>query len=238
MVFDVGNTLFHLDYAFIADALAAAGHAVDPMALRIAEYEAKAAVDRALLARAPDAAAIHLWRNDAIRRPSYFTTVLGAVGIPPAVAGDLLDALEAHNRERCLWRVMEPDTPAVLDALRARGYVLAVVSNADGRVEADLARAGLAPRFATIVDSHVVGVEKPARRIFELALERLDVPADAALYVGDLFGIDVVGARGAGMSAVLVDPLARYPVPEECLRIRRLGELLDLVPPAAANARP
>src|SRR5439155_57595 len=137
ILFDVGNTLFHVDYAFIVGVLAEHGHAVEPDALRVAEYVAKAAVDRALTANG--ALDVGLWR-DAARRPSYFATVLEAVGVPAASAACIVDVLQEHNRARCLWRVMEPDTPAVLDALRARGLALGVVSNADGGVEADLVR--------------------------------------------------------------------------------------------------
>ena len=38
ILFDVGNTLFHVDYAFIVGVLAEHGHAVEPDALRVAEY--------------------------------------------------------------------------------------------------------------------------------------------------------------------------------------------------------
>jgi HAD superfamily hydrolase (TIGR01509 family) len=170
-----------------------------------------------------------LWRDDAARRPSYFAIVLEAVGVPQEATARVLDVLEGHNRARCLWRVMEPDTPAVLDALRARGFRLGVVSNADGRVEADLARSGLGARFATIVDSHVVGVEKPDPAIFRIALARLGAAPETTLYVGDVFAIDVLGARRAGLAAALIDPLGRYPGPIDCPRIRGLAELLELL---------
>jgi len=228
VLFDVGNTLFHLDYAFIADVLAEHGHPVEPAVLRVAEYGAKAAIDRALTANG--SLEFVLWRDDAARRPSYFAIVLKAVGVPADAAARILDVLQEHNRARCLWRVMEPDTPAVLDALRARGYALGVVSNADGRVEADLVRAGLRPRFATVVDSHVVGVEKPDPAIFRIALERMGAEPATTLYVGDVFAIDVLGARGAGLAAALIDPLGDYPGAADCPRIRRLADLLELLP--------
>ena len=51
-----------------------------------------------------------------------------------------------------------------------------------------------------------MGVEKPDPRIFRIALERAGVAATEAVYVGDLYSIDVVGARAAGLSAILMDP--------------------------------
>jgi putative hydrolase of the HAD superfamily len=51
-----------------------------------------------------------------------------------------------------------------------------------------------------------VGVEKPDPSIFHLALEQARGPGAAAVYVGDLYSVDVLGARGAGLDAVLLDP--------------------------------
>jgi HAD superfamily hydrolase (TIGR01509 family) len=232
VLFDAGNTLMHLDYEFIAGVLTAHGHPRAAIDVRIAEYAGKAAVDRWF---APDGDAIRslegrIWPERDAERPSYFDAVMEALGVPPAARPAILRELEAHHRERNLWRVVESDTAAVLDALDARGLGLGVVSNADGRVEADLARFGLGSRLRTVVDSSLVGVEKPDPAIFALALERLGAPAAATLYVGDLWAVDVVGARGAGLAAALIDPLGCYPGPPDCPRIGRLAELLDLLP--------
>ncbi len=233
-LFDAGNTLMHLDYAFIAEVLAAHGHPVEPHAVRVAEYEAKAFVDRALAPAArPEAL---LWRRGDGGRPSYFTTVLDALGVPRAAMPRVIEVLETHNRADCLWRVIEPDTTAVLGALRARGYALGVVSNADGRVEADLHRRGLGAYLTTVVDSSRVGVEKPDPAIFGHAVAALGGPPAAGVYVGDVYAIDVLGARSAGLHPILIDPLGRYPrATFDCPRIRGLGELLDLLPPRAAG---
>jgi putative hydrolase of the HAD superfamily len=235
VLFDVGNTLLHLDYAFLADVLARHGHTTTPDAIRFAEYGAKAALDRHLLPHHVPAGTVETrrWPDGAPPAAAYFDALLGGVGVPPEARAPLLRTLHASHRAENLWRVLEPDTPAVLAALRARGFTLAAVSNADGRVEADLGRAGLASHLAIVVDSHVVGVEKPDPAIFALALERLGASPAAALYVGDIFAIDVVGARRAGLDAILMDPLDRYPGPVDCPRIARLADLLALLPPSA-----
>ena len=77
-----------------------------------------------------------------------------------------------------------------------------MVSNSDGRVEQALAAAGLRHYFDVVIDSALVGVEKPDPRIFHAALEALGVAPEEALYVGDLYDIDVLGARAAGLDAV------------------------------------
>ena len=233
ILLDVGNTLLHLDCDRIVLLLAAYGYRTTPHAIRVAEYAAKAAIDRAL---ASAARGHGLALPEPALRASYFETVLAGLGLLPGETGPMLEALAADNRASCLWSLPEPDAATVLGALVARGFVLGVVSNADGRVEADLERAGLCPHLATVVDSHVVGVEKPDPRIFAIALERLGVAPDRAIHVGDIVGVDVRGARRAGVEPVLMDPLGCYPGSVDCPRIQRLADLLDLVPARAEPA--
>lgn len=221
VVFDVGNTLHHIDHAFIAATIRQHGLSITQHDVAVAEYSAKAAIDDLFRTRAGGV--------DAGRRLSYFETMLETLHVPREAFAAITAALHAENERQSLWRVMHPDTPDVLAELRRRGFTLAVVSNADGRVPAALAAGGIAEHFAAIVDSHLVGVEKPDARIFQIALEACNAPAFAALYVGDIYEIDIRGARNAGMTGVLLDPLDRYP-PVDCLRIARLAQLLDLLP--------
>jgi HAD superfamily hydrolase (TIGR01509 family) len=83
---------------------------------------------------------------------------------------------------------------------------LGVVSNSDGRVEEALRAAGLLHYFDVIVDSTLAGVEKPDPAIFRPALGALGVAPEEAVYVGDLYDVDVLGARAAGMGAILFAP--------------------------------
>ena len=234
VIFDVGNTLMHVDYAFVADVLAQHGHETTPLAIRVAEYHAKAELDRVVAPTlgSGDAVETFMWPragDAAIRPASYFAVVLRHLGVPASDEERVLAALHAHHRASSLWRVVEPDTAAVLEALRARGFTLAVISNADGRIDADLRRVGLRDHFSVVIDSHVVGVEKPDPAIFGLALERLGATPEASLYVGDILAIDVLGARRAGLRAVLVDTLGRYPGAGDQPRIRRLADLFALL---------
>ncbi|MFN8545572.1 MAG: HAD family hydrolase [Candidatus Binatia bacterium] len=225
VLFDVGNTLHHLDHAFIATVVTRAGHPTTAGAVAHGEYAAKAAVDEMFRARAGGA--------DGGRQLSYFEVALVAAGVPEAALADVMAALVAENARRSLWRVLHADTADVLAALVARGFSLGVVSNADGRVPAALAACGLASFFRVIVDSHLVGVEKPDPRIFAPALRACGAEPAATVYVGDLYEIDVRGARAAGIAPVLIDPLGAYPTPVDCPQIDRLGCLLDLLPARA-----
>jgi HAD superfamily hydrolase (TIGR01509 family) len=91
---------------------------------------------------------------------------------------------------------------------------MAVISNADGRVEGLIRDAGLGEYFEFVLDSEVEGVEKPDPEIFLRACERMGVVPEESLYVGDLYPVDVLGAQNVGMRAVLLDPggALDYPV--------------------------
>jgi putative hydrolase of the HAD superfamily len=78
-------------------------------------------------------------------------------------------------------------------------YRLGVVSNFYGNLATVCADAGIAGFFDVLVDSAQVGCRKPDPLIFHHALERLDVPASRAVFVGDSLGRDMAGARGVGM---------------------------------------
>ena len=220
VLFDAGGTLVFLDYLFLARELRHKGIVVASRAIRRAEYAAKAEIDRRLLGAVAD--------TDETRRRPYFIALLDHLGVEASTAAQLIEHFDAIHKQNNLWRRMMPSTPAVLQQLRARGFALGVISNSDGRINAILQRCGIAQFFDLVIDSHDVGVEKPAPQIFALAMQRLHVPAHQALYVGDIYGIDVVGAERAGLQAVLLDTLGLYQG-AQCQKIRHLRELLALV---------
>lgn len=102
------------------------------------------------------------------------------------------------------WTVY-PDAVPALDAMRALGLRLAVISNFDERLPDLLAGLDLARRVDCVVPSSALGIAKPNPAIFRHALERLGVEADAAIHVGDHRLEDVEGAQAAGMEAILLD---------------------------------
>ncbi len=91
-----------------------------------------------------------------------------------------------------------------------QNFRIAVISNADGGIGRVLSRCGIADCFESVTDSGIVGVEKPHPKIFEAALETMQVRPDESLYVGDVYSVDYVGARNAGMQAVLFDVAGAY----------------------------
>src|SRR5216683_4496020 len=149
---------------------------------------------------------------------------LGAADYPEAdrAMADFFGVAGAHVEaaaEAIQWvYVAAPYVPidgvaVQLRRLHAAGLQLAIVSNASGTVEAQLAGhricgvgGGDCVQVATVIDSHVVGVEKPDPAIFTFALDALDLAASQCVYVGDSVHFDVNGARAAGIRPVHLSP--------------------------------
>jgi putative hydrolase of the HAD superfamily len=79
-----------------------------------------------------------------------------------------------------------------------------------------------------VIDSGAVGVMKPDPRIFRLALDAMGITAADAWYVGDMPGIDVIGARAAGLHPGLMDPYELH-LDADYDRIGSLSELAKIV---------
>jgi beta-phosphoglucomutase len=117
------------------------------------------------------------------------------------------------------------DVVPALEALRRLGLPLGVLSNFGLHLRDVLRKVDLYGYFDFVIVSEEVGLAKPDRRIFDLAVSRANRPRHRLLYVGDHLGDDIEGARGAGLDAVLIDRNDRQP---EAL-CPRIGSLSDLV---------
>ena len=119
------------------------------------------------------------------------------------------NALVENTRNSANWdRILRGTRDALLRI--GQNFRIAVISNADGGIGRVLSRCGIADCFESVTDSGIVGVEKPHPKIFAAALEAMQVRPDESLYVGDVYSVDYVGARNAGMQAVLLDVAGAY----------------------------
>jgi putative hydrolase of the HAD superfamily len=133
-----------------------------------------------------------------------YTLLCRRLGIPEYEAVALAHAVYDAFGEAARWRAYDDVAPA-FRRLRDRGVKIGIISNWDTRLEGLLDGLGLGVLVDTVVSSAVVGLHKPDPRIFELACERLGVDPGRCAHVGDHYYSDVVGARAAGMRAVLID---------------------------------
>ncbi len=121
------------------------------------------------------------------------------------------------------------DVAPALGTLQARGVVTGVVSNMGRDLPEVLERLGIAPLFRVVVSSAEAGAAKPDPGIFAYALNKAGVAPQQAMHVGDQVETDVAGARGAGVTPVLVDRHDLMPDSGECVKVRSLREIGLLV---------
>jgi putative hydrolase of the HAD superfamily len=207
---DVGNTLISIDFDWVAREIRERGHACTPEALLRAEAAARPPISD-LHGRGhstePDGTFVRYLQMVFDRVP----TLAGAGDAAlEALAAELVPVLRLPGRADRLWSSLMPGVPDALERLRGLGLELLVVSNADGSVERGLRAVGIRHHFTEVLDSAVVGYEKPDPRLFHEALRRSSGAPERTLHVGDLFHADVVGARSAGVHAVLLDPFGDW----------------------------
>ena len=216
VLFDAGNTLVSLDYPRLAAAVGGAtGVSLTGPGLAAVAGEAALALERGDT-------------TDHDRASRYLELLFELAGVPRAQMTLVRNTLLALHHERHLFGAMDPATPAALTCLREAGLRLAVVSNSDGRAEEALAAVGLLEQFEFVIDSQLVGVEKPDPRIFRIALERMGLEPAEGLYVGDIYEVDVIGARRAGLDVILMDPLGHH-AGRDVRTARNVAEAAELV---------
>ena len=136
----------------------------------------------------------------------FYSSLLSELGVHDDA---LRDVLLNATRVSANWCEIRPGTRETLQRL-GRRYPLGVISNADGKIADVLERCGIADCFKEIIDSGVVGYEKPHPAIFETAVRSMNVSPEQSLYVGDLYSVDYLGATAAGMQAILFDVAGTY----------------------------
>jgi HAD superfamily hydrolase (TIGR01509 family) len=184
ILFDVGYCLmdetprFKHATAWLAEALAASGHALDTADL-MAAYRAAC--------MAPDPG-----------EPSLLVQMLRSLGIPGATTVAL--------RRRVPWDAVPlepfPETLSALRQLRAAGFRLGVLANQPASARADLDRAGITALCDGVWLSEAVGLAKPDPAFFRLGLEAWALPPDRVVYVGDRPDNDVAPAKKLGLGTV------------------------------------
>jgi len=219
LFFDAGNTLVFPNFTLVSEKLAARGATVDAATLERAEQETRFQLDDPALVKSS---------NDSARWSLYFETIFRRSGVTDqGLIATVLEELRLIHRTSNLWEIVPPDVPEALSSLKGR-YRMSVISNANGTVRDKLRRVGLLDFFETVLDSAEEGIEKPDPRIFRAAVDRTGARMDQSLYIGDMYHIDVAGARAAGMDVVLLDPAGLHH-DKPVRRIAGLGALVSSV---------
>ena len=215
VIFDAGGTLVRLDFEWMSETVCGLGHEVSPQALRHSEVAARKAFELAFDEPPPAVVAGEPRLGERGDTRLYFHVILEAAGVPPALVAPALERCFERQAGPGLWTRTVEGARGCLDALALLGLRLACISNSDGRAAEHLAACGMLRGLEFVVDSHHAGIAKPEPGIFHLALERIGLPAERTLYVGDLRRVDGAGARAAGLHFVLLDPYGDYAVDGE-----------------------
>jgi len=207
--FDVGNTLLFPNRARVLAPLPENSHPTlaDWQAL---ERRTKQEFDRGLIGGKVDHG---FWWT-------FHTHLLQQLN---AADDGVRNALVQNTQNSANWDQILPGTRPALDRIRQQ-YAVAVISNSDGKIGAVLRRCGIFDCFASVTDSGLVGHEKPHPAIFAAALRDMSADPAESLYVGDVYSVDYLGARSAGMRAVLFDVAGAYRE-REVPRVQSLDEL-------------
>jgi putative hydrolase of the HAD superfamily len=133
-----------------------------------------------------------------------FGRLLSEAGIKPDEA-TVRDFAHVFRKESIILLKEKPYTRQVLDAVRSAGCALGLISNTEELLtDYDLDQLHLKPLFDLICLSSQAGIRKPDPRIFTIALKRIGVKSNEAVFVGDDFEADVRGATDAGLDAVFL----------------------------------
>ncbi len=162
-----------------------------------------------------------------------FRRALERVGIEAGRAGDAAAEISAVHMAHIDSLTYLPEGFGETLATLSRRYRLGLVSNFDDDATARriLERHGVAGYFDSILVSEGFGRRKPHPSIFEASLGELGVTAADAVFVGDSYALDVIGARGVGMRVVQISHKEPDPTwdPQPDARIRELPELLAIL---------
>ncbi len=218
ILFDLDHTLIDTDGAearSLDDVLAHAQLPLDPWADRYRAINTRLWAEVEAGTRRPDDV-----KEERFRR---LLEDAGSTRVEPAdLAARFADGFVRHAE-------FFPGTEAVLDALRAAGCVLGLVTNGIGSIQRGrIDRLGLDRWFDAYAISGELGVAKPDPAIFDIILRELaDPPRAEVVMVGDNPTSDIEGGRRAGVRTVLFDPAGRHDATLADQRIRSLEELVD-----------
>jgi HAD superfamily hydrolase (TIGR01509 family) len=212
VLFDVGNTLLFPNWARILAPLIAIGAAPTAADLQAIERKTKKQFDQDM--KEGRGKVDHgFWEI-------FYGYLLQSLGLRDS---QLQQKLTDTTRLSANWDIIRPGTRKILQQIATK-YRIGVISNADGRIDVVLTLCGIGDCFSHITDSGIIGHEKPHPAIFAAALKKMNVPAECAMYVGDVYSVDYLGATSAGMQATLFDVSGAYR-DDEWPRVESLQEL-------------
>jgi putative hydrolase of the HAD superfamily len=216
LIFDAGGVLVFPDFDLLAEIANQVN--IETIPVKIAEQHAN-------LFRAFDE---HVSQYQNFPDIHYFRDIFEKLTASEEKIRAAVDLTHNFDKKKHIWTTTRPWVGESLKILQEQGFHMAVVSNSDGRVDQILQELDLRKYFDIVIDSFVVGIEKPDPRIFNIALENLNWEISESIYIGDIFYIDIWGANQAGLGGVHIDKMDLYN-DWDGIRIPSVKELPDLI---------
>jgi HAD superfamily hydrolase (TIGR01549 family) len=157
----------------------------------------------------------------------YITRIIDGAGAE--ISRDAALQILAKIREYKWEFKVYDDTLPILETLKKRSLILGLISNVTQDMESTYTDLGLQPYLNFKVTSAEVGHDKPRPEIFLAALKKAAVKPEEALFIGDQYQIDIVGAHGVGIKALLIDRNNYFPDITDCPRLHSLTEITKYV---------
>ena len=157
----------------------------------------------------------------------YQAMVLKEAGIEPSK--ELIGGILGKMQQIKFNMVLFDDVLPTLTELRDKGLILGLISNVDNDISPLLHKLGLTSLLQVVVTSLDAGYSKPQPEIFKEAVKKAGVQAQEAMYVGDQYQIDVIGANQAGMLGILLDRGGYFDETIKEPKIHKLNQLIELL---------
>lgn len=157
----------------------------------------------------------------------FHNIVLSEAGVklPRDIVLEMLKKVSEVARKETY--VLYDDVLPTLKTLKKQGLILGLITTLSKDMNLICSNLGLDSYLDFVVTAMEVGAHKPEPPIFLAALERARINASEAIYVGDQYDTDVVGARGVGIKPILIDRYDLSPEVSDCPRIHSLIEVVQ-----------
>lgn len=163
-----------------------------------------------------------------IRRFSYFLDRLGNFS-----EKDIL-ALNAEFLDRTAQKTGVIDGSLELLKYLKELYRVVIVSNGFKEVQfRKMDAAGITPYIERVILSEVVGSSKPAKEIFDYALQATASRRSEVIFIGDSWEADIQGAQNAGLASIWYNPYnirSPKPLTEYSMPIYQVRSLREIIP--------
>jgi HAD superfamily hydrolase (TIGR01509 family) len=204
---DAGNTVIFLEHARLARLAEPFGCTANAATLVQAEGRAKVRAELGTLV--PATVPCHPSKQ-VTSWASMVATILVESGTSEDNARSAIVSIWPEHVRRNLWSLVPTGLAQALADFRQTGRKVALVSNSEGMLEGLFRDLGIREHFDVLLDSGILGIEKPDPAIFRKATEDAGIAPSHALHLGDVYATDIVGARASGIRCALIDPYGHY----------------------------